>query len=645
MTEKEIIVEIERYLADTSYNYAVMIDGDWGCGKTYFVKNGLTESIDCFEQKKEKPRKVAYFSLYGTKTILDIQDAIAIQLHQLSDKGNKSFFGRLGKKRVVGKSVQSILTIAKAARDIYAPGASIFELEGIWRDFTSYIFIFDDVERCDCPLNEVFGFINGLVEHEGIKVILVANEKEIQFRETAEIKELQYLIATNEKIEYPKVKDFWGEQVEKNPLSPEELERRRAILFPQELIDDEFKKIREKLIGVTLHFQPNVKEICSALINEAVFSQEVKELLHCNLDHYHSEMINARHLNIRTFQFFLSRLKSILDSLSILTILPEYSEPVFRKILSDCFISAIDFKANIQPPEDRIARISFEISRENQSKAIDLYVRTGELQLKSLQEEIALFIDEKLVNNIPDNDPYKMLQHEYYLHPQAWCEEKIDEIQSKLKANAYPITAYYDIIRALLIMEVMEFEEKYAEEAKKTMIDNITTTDHPTVLEKQPYFFEGIPEIKERAKQVWSEIEDAIADHNVTEKKTSIGEILNRTDWIKGLTDYVEKNKLCESPDAAVFSGVKSNVWADKLKEASPETIWNFIILFRRLYPNNIIHQSMPRDVDVLMAVAKEFAPEKESDLIKKHLLKTLIKEIEKVFSLYCSSDQETTTD
>ena len=43
----------------------------------------------------------------------------------------------------------------------------------------NYIFVFDDLERCDCPINEVFGLINGLVEHEGTKVILVANEKEI----------------------------------------------------------------------------------------------------------------------------------------------------------------------------------------------------------------------------------------------------------------------------------------------------------------------------------------------------------------------------------------------------------------------------------------------------------------------------------
>ena len=34
------------------------------------------------------------------------------------------------------------------------------------------VLVFDDLERCDCPINEVFGFLNELVEHEKTKVIL-----------------------------------------------------------------------------------------------------------------------------------------------------------------------------------------------------------------------------------------------------------------------------------------------------------------------------------------------------------------------------------------------------------------------------------------------------------------------------------------
>lgn len=38
MTEQQIKEEILRYIKDRTYNYAVLIDGEWGSGKTYFVK-------------------------------------------------------------------------------------------------------------------------------------------------------------------------------------------------------------------------------------------------------------------------------------------------------------------------------------------------------------------------------------------------------------------------------------------------------------------------------------------------------------------------------------------------------------------------------------------------------------------------------
>ena len=63
------------------------------------------------------------------------------------------------------------------------------------------ILIFDDLERCDCPVNEVLGYINTYVEHDGMKVIIVANQKEIGKRTYFENLELKYLVAAHENID------------------------------------------------------------------------------------------------------------------------------------------------------------------------------------------------------------------------------------------------------------------------------------------------------------------------------------------------------------------------------------------------------------------------------------------------------------
>ena len=68
MQEKQFIDEIIRYLKDENYRYAVLIDGNWGCGKTYFVLHDLKEAIE-----KNDKRNIKYISLYGCNSIEEIE--------------------------------------------------------------------------------------------------------------------------------------------------------------------------------------------------------------------------------------------------------------------------------------------------------------------------------------------------------------------------------------------------------------------------------------------------------------------------------------------------------------------------------------------------------------------------------------------
>jgi hypothetical protein len=44
------------------------------------------------------------------------------------------------------------------------------------------LIVFDDLERCSIPIVDILGYINSFVEHESVKVIVVANEKDIENR-------------------------------------------------------------------------------------------------------------------------------------------------------------------------------------------------------------------------------------------------------------------------------------------------------------------------------------------------------------------------------------------------------------------------------------------------------------------------------
>lgn len=44
MNDNQLLEALQLYLMDITYDYAVMIDGPWGCGKSYFLKKHLFQN-------------------------------------------------------------------------------------------------------------------------------------------------------------------------------------------------------------------------------------------------------------------------------------------------------------------------------------------------------------------------------------------------------------------------------------------------------------------------------------------------------------------------------------------------------------------------------------------------------------------------
>ena len=104
LSEEEIIEMFLNYIDNSIYNYAVMLDGSWGSGKTFFVKEKLVPAIENREEEihdnnpEYKKRKVLYVSLYGITNTSEISRLLYVELrhsiamikeHTKSDTGNK----------------------------------------------------------------------------------------------------------------------------------------------------------------------------------------------------------------------------------------------------------------------------------------------------------------------------------------------------------------------------------------------------------------------------------------------------------------------------------------------------------------------------------------------------------------------------
>lgn len=177
---------IPQYLA-TQTNYALLITGNWGVGKTYYYKNTLEKVIvetETIEDASKKYRSI-YISLFGLQTIEEIQRQIFLSLYPiLKNKYTKLSFS------LFKPLARGIMTLKNWGNpDDYF--SEIKPDKGDWINLNQLVICLDDLERKseNLPLEELIGFINSLVENNDAKIILIANEDKIDEDKYNDLKE------------------------------------------------------------------------------------------------------------------------------------------------------------------------------------------------------------------------------------------------------------------------------------------------------------------------------------------------------------------------------------------------------------------------------------------------------------------------
>ncbi|HIH4689238.1 TPA: P-loop NTPase fold protein, partial [Escherichia coli] len=169
---------LNYYLNTSTPEYAFMITGGWGAGKTYFIENFIKEynknAID-----SQSGNKIIKISLFGFKTTSSIDEMIFQSLHPLLGHRYTKLAGNILKGALKLGCKIDINGDSKPDVDINASLDKIKfrEIFSTNTDSGEIIIALDDLERTDIPLKEILGYVNYLVEISKVKVILIANEK------------------------------------------------------------------------------------------------------------------------------------------------------------------------------------------------------------------------------------------------------------------------------------------------------------------------------------------------------------------------------------------------------------------------------------------------------------------------------------
>lgn len=264
---------LDGYLnASNKPDYAVLITGDWGSGKTYFIKKYLGGDKKVVKDWLTDCENyiVLYVSLFGTKSRADMDGRVLEKLHPIL-KSEKikvftSSFPIIGTIAGVSSPVPGGAVVGeRIGKDLQCFTETFVKSllkEKQEKDFKNLVVVFDDVERADMPLPELLGYLNEYVEHLHVPCILLADENVWK-----EINESQ-------KIHQKKITGKVGENHKVNLTVEKAINQTLHSLSSTE----------EKVVGKKFQIQTSPEEIIEAWFPEnkngtTIFGDEIYELL------------------------------------------------------------------------------------------------------------------------------------------------------------------------------------------------------------------------------------------------------------------------------------------------------------------------------------------------------------------------------
>lgn len=259
-----------------------MLTGEWGSGKTYYIEEDLVPFL------KDNKATSVVVSLYGLDDISMISKSIYMELRMSTLGGKHSETVTTGK--VIAKNVLKNIT-GLAGINLGLDDKDLTELyESV--NLKDKLLILEDVERSNISVTSLLGYVNGLVERDGVKVLLVANENEI-------------LRKTERKMEF----DF--SKISDNKKSDDNTEKK----VPEEV--KLYLRIKEKTISDTIQFNGDFEQAVEQII-KGFDNYKLNMIFQRDQELYKTVSNTVRNIcgkNLRTFIFAIQKTVDIIDKM------------------------------------------------------------------------------------------------------------------------------------------------------------------------------------------------------------------------------------------------------------------------------------------------------------------------------------------
>ena len=480
---EELVDSILDYVRADYTDYAIMINGEWGSGKTYFWNHKIRNKIESLQLNGRKYTTI-YMSLYGISNLEDISKKIFIETTQLMDKNMRKYMDSHGQT--------TIPEYAKTGLDM----ANFFGVtqNGDKIDYASFfatndkVLCFDDLERANVDVIDILGYINNFVEHDHIKTIIICNEKELSTKLKSSNLEMKTFIATY-------LLDKEGNLLKADKPMVEKIREKIEYVFDKA---NDYERIKEKLIGETFEYAPRFNYIIDGLLMRYEGNQDLMRFLREHTNLITSTFIKSGTRNLRILKHALNDFKKVyenvnkfypntnlrvLQTMLIFTIAVSF-EIKAGKITKDKFVninSNEEYKAILVSSRVLMDNRQFYIKEFDNNyyfnfksdyrffKFIEIYVRTRIFDMRAFKNDMETIINTIDTEKLPG---YKrLLTEEYWKISDDQFPGIIEEVIEEVKKGS------------LKLIEIVKLFAYYSYFIRRGLIDYDMKTIKNTFME------------------------------------------------------------------------------------------------------------------------------------------------------------------
>ena len=482
MTNVELTRYIKHYIEKDKTKSAIMLSGDWGTGKSHYIQHELIPEL-----QKDGTIHCVTVSLYGLKTVNEISKSIYLELRTkiLQNKDEATATGKMVGKTVI-KGITSFfgIDLSAAEEDMQQIYESI--------DLSGKLVILEDIERSQISILELLGYVNNLVEQDGVKLLLVANENEI--------------------IKYEPIK-------QESPDKKKATSTLASLTPPQDRVytdkTKEYLAVKEKTVGDTLQFEGNlqtaVQQIIASYENPLLdrFSDQgcVKDI--CRI----LEICKSN--NLRSFIFACQKTVDIFEQMK-----GSYNDDFIQCIFYGIIFFSLRLRSGKTVRWDGSETYSVNLGHENTPlfKFCYEYIMWQKLDVSKIPIASAALEQKQLYDkHKTNNDPDLITLFDYHEHYEKDVIAAVQTITKRL-ANPEDISFYdYGAIAVYLVL-VKDILDCDIELAKKRLVSNLEGRGKELQLE---YIFRTV--LGEASESAHAEYEDLRKQMGYALKKDTQG--------------------------------------------------------------------------------------------------------------------------